>query len=383
MNLLQLIDRLLKKRAVIFINVDDSYRLLNGSTGEEGWEQIGKNEESGELRLQNCLSYDEIKLSAFLSVSSYSYFINDGGRYNRGMVCKDRGKLQEEGIIIGLIGARMEKRGVMEYQEIVIDSNQNVEGNGYGTSLVPTMASLFSGFYAKPSWTYTNFVNSKEVENADIYVKIGEGVYFDNLTYSKRISISIDTLLFEANHSAKKRETSAFIHVVGIGLGVWQCSTHQQKVFMETFVSRIELSGKYLHNISDIHFAYFKSSTTCGKYEPGSKIHIEGHPNEGIKVFISERQPHEALEGDDKGKLLVVSYAWDGNALPGNEFWAGMLSASGDPAAACSTQIAELHNPHINVNVNSENLRIAAKGEVYSLREYLENNKKWNCQVEV
>ena len=29
----------------------------------------------------------------------------------------------------------------------------------------------------------------------------------------------------------------------------------------------------------------------------------------------------------------IRRYAWDGNAFPGNEYWAGMLSASGDPVS--------------------------------------------------
>lgn len=66
----------------------------------------------------------------------------------------------------------------------------------------------------------------------------------------------------------------------------------------------------------------------------------------------------------------MVSYAWDGNSLPGNEFWAGALSSSGDPAAASSTQVAELHNAHINPTVCAENLRIATPHGVLSIAEY-------------
>lgn len=66
----------------------------------------------------------------------------------------------------------------------------------------------------------------------------------------------------------------------------------------------------------------------------------------------------------------MVSYAWDGNALPGNEFWWGQLAASGDPAAASSTQIAELHNPHINPAVRGANLRVATTNGLLTLKEY-------------
>ena len=50
----------------------------------------------------------------------------------------------------------------------------------------------------------------------------------------------------------------------------------------------------------------------------------------------------------DPGKLLVAQYAWDGNAFPGNEYWLGQLSGSGDPAAAACSTIPLIHNVDFN-----------------------------------
>lgn len=44
----------------------------------------------------------------------------------------------------------------------------------------------------------------------------------------------------------------------------------------------------------------------------------------------------------------------------GNEFWVGSLETSGDPAAACSTQIAELHNSKINPRACGASLHVAS-----------------------
>lgn len=75
-------------------------------------------------------------------------------------------------------------------------------------------------------------------------------------------------------------------------------------------------------------------------------------------------------------KLLVVSYAADANSLPGNEFWVGCLTNSSDSTTASSTQISELHNPHINPRVNAGNLMVVTcEGPLVPVQEYVANIK--------
>lgn len=236
MTILDFIERLLTKRAAMFMGRFDSYLLINGTKGSGKWELIGKDTKGSKLSLNDCLSYDEIKLSVFLSVSSHSYFINNGTRKNMGKTEMNRDLIEEEGVVIGLIGARLKKANVMEYQEMVINPTQNTPENGYGSS--QSLHGIFSQFYSEPCFTYEEMVQLRE-EQPQRFHDLGNGAYFDNVVFSKRIALSIDTLLVESNHRASQKSKTAFIHVVGLGLGVWRCSPHQEDIFVETFAKRI------------------------------------------------------------------------------------------------------------------------------------------------
>ncbi|RZC36782.1 hypothetical protein BDFB_005926 [Asbolus verrucosus] len=373
MDVLQLIDRFLKKRAATFMGKRDFYTLLDGKKGSQSWESIGTPQEKEPLLLKNCLSYEEVKLSAFLSVSSYTYFVNIGDRKNLAVYKAERDGIEDEGIIIGIIGPRLIKEGVMEYQELVITEKQNNKENGYGKIKPPTIHHLFAKLYEEGCWEYKEILENRKSQPAR-YTNLTKGEILDDLVYYKRLVFTMDTLFLEANQRALERNTTAYIHVVGIGLGVWKKSPCQNKLFMDACGERIKLLGKQLHNVSDICFAYI-AHDSCLNYKHGDTIPIDGHPLKGIKIYLCKREPHSKLTGRDRGKLLVVSYAWDGNALPGNEFWNKKLGSSGDSAAASSTQISELHNPFINPRVCASNLKVAVGGKVIGIEEYARNAK--------
>lgn len=94
MTLKGFIERLLNKRAVSFLGAYDKYLLLNNEHGSGNWESIGKSGEKLPLVLENCLSYDEIKCSVFLNVSSYTYFVNVGTRKNMAKFSEDRSSIE-------------------------------------------------------------------------------------------------------------------------------------------------------------------------------------------------------------------------------------------------------------------------------------------------
>ncbi|XP_052849701.1 uncharacterized protein LOC128260601 [Drosophila gunungcola] len=361
MTLVDFVQRLLAKRCVWFLGGGDYYHTMDGETGSGGFEEVGTPAEKHPLKLTSVLSYDEIKLSALLYVSTHSEFINTGRRENAGEVTQNKDTIEREGVIVGLIGARFERPDVMEYQDIMITKSQNTHTRGYGlrnsssTDTATPAADLrrvWREFYGEPR----DFIYGETPKNDDRFEKVPEG-RFDHQVMRKRFGISFDTLLLEAQSRAEKIGKPAYIHVVGIGLGVWRATERQRQTFFEAFEERLHALGERLSHIGVVDFSWMHL-TRVGSLYDGALFPVDKHPQGGIRIRSSKRNPADKLAED---MLLVVTYAWDGNALPGNEFWAGSLTGSGDPAAACSTLISELQNTHVNVDyMSGSNLHIAS-----------------------
>ncbi|XP_028163874.1 uncharacterized protein LOC114355289 isoform X2 [Ostrinia furnacalis] len=388
MTIAEFIDRILKKRAVTFIKAQDQYKLLSGHKGVDGWESVGTDEEKPPLLLRDCLSYDEMKIAALVSVSGRTVCINDGTRKNAGVVREDN--VESEAIIIGVIGPRFKRTNRMEYEDMLVTEDQNIPENGYGTD-APDAAKrawrqLWEDFYQIPSTTHSALTARVKLVPCSGKRVFGERwarvktFAFDNLAYHRRTRLLADLVLAEANARAKEEGKSAFLNVIGAGLGLWKVSGHQLDVYILTFLERIValLDEGQLDNVADVNFAYIKPGKEVAaffkecKENPDCKklfIKNESHPRGGLNVQLENREPSTRLSGAHEGKLLVLTYAWDSNAHPGNEFWIGKLSSSGDSAAACATQITELHNAHINPAVCGERARVAA-ARVQTLQQY-------------
>lgn len=61
----------------------------------------------------------------------YLWFENDWNRGSRDNVGRKDSNHVDEAIYVGAVGARFERKGKMEYQDIYISRNQNVPGSSY------------------------------------------------------------------------------------------------------------------------------------------------------------------------------------------------------------------------------------------------------------
>ena len=289
--------RLIKQRPLCFWGPDDTTLLRDGrriASAKDEWDHVGSDHEHQSIQMQHYLSYEEMMISSLLGVSGYTAFLNDGNRSNRGVV--DFEKAQREGIQIGLVGARFEREGRMDS----IYLPDQAESHSFIASMFP-------------------------------------GQTFEQ-RYKSRIRIPIETMLMEAEirGAAVKRKT--WVNVVGLGLGVWQVTSDQKRWYIEGFAEAIACLR--LDHIDTLEFAWIN-------VDDHTKQHVEAAAAKpGIRTIWSKRSPSARLT--DQSLLLVTTYAWDGNSYPGNEFYMGMLDASGDPAAAASSLISETQNPEIN-----------------------------------
>ncbi|MCX5922709.1 MAG: DUF4804 domain-containing protein [Candidatus Dependentiae bacterium] len=349
MTQLEFIDRLLTQRPLMFMTSSDSYLLRDGKTqGSGAFETIGTAREKSPLILKNYISYDEMQIASLIGVSVPTYFINNGDRNNKSVRDK-AGTYQEEGVYVGLVGARFEKPGLMEYQHMLITQEQNTTAKGYGSGNNNNpLLSLWADFYGVDFPTF----NQARNDATGRYSNIGSNRYLNNEVYKKRMRLVIEPFLRDAHKRGTEQNKKTYVHNVGLGIGVWAVNQEiQAQLMLEVYAEIIDQND--LSSIADIDFSWFPATTqTCGGAKDGQKY-------KNITLHFSKRNPADPLIGKNKDKLLIANYAWDGNSYPGNEYWAGMLNASGDPAAACCSTISELQNPLINTHLSAQFLSVA------------------------
>lgn len=343
----QFVTRLLTKRPRAFYGAEDIYQLRDGTSGSGGFESIGTDAQGGKLKLKDYISYDEMGISALLSVSVPTFFVNSGSRGNQSVMGVE-GTFQDSGILVGCVGARFEKPGLMEWKHMMITPEQNIAANGYGAGNVAGFPLLhaWAKFYGKESFITFEEVKSLERDNPktfnENYVNI-YGRYLDKAVYKSRMEKVVAPYLLEANNQAKLQGKQAHCVAVGLGLGVWEMSSAQNQLLIDVYADCI--AKLKLDAISDIEFSWFgkEGVGACAGKQHGEKVQDNGN---AITMHFTQSDPYRRLP--DQNKLLVAQYAWDSGSYPGNEYWKGMLTDSGDPAAACASSIAYLQNPEIN-----------------------------------
>ena len=147
--------------------------------------------------------------------------------------------------------------------------------------------------------------------------------FFNRDIYLKRLLITAETFLLEANQRGEEFDRNIFVHVVGLSLGVWMIDASiQGPLFCQAFEMALDnlLQIKEgLARIKRIDFSWIPDS-----YRPEGSHLIQGKTfkNSQIQITFSKRDPFamddENLSTEaDKKWLLVALYAWDGNAFPG------------------------------------------------------------------
>ena len=232
---------------------------------------IGTDAETPPLLIEHFMTYDEIKLAALVNFSGPTAIINTGGRQNSGIVFDRKMPFEPHAIYVGLVGARFERSDVMESQEILIHRDRNVLENGYGLNMnillegkepiscLELMAQFYDQSHGFPSFD--------DVSKPYVIEKIAEGriqrmesfrmsCLFNAEVYKKRIHFSVFPFLAEANERAKAADKSAYVHVVGLGLGVWKIFHGQNDLFVQVFADI--LTSTSFDAISDIDFSYLQ-----------------------------------------------------------------------------------------------------------------------------
>lgn len=119
MSACDLVHRLLTKRCVSYYGRNENYLLPSGQKGKGDFSAIGTDRETDPLLMKYCLTRDEIKLAAFLVISS--------------KVTKTIRDKTYRVVIIGIPFPILNREGLFDWEDVIVTRKQNTIENGYGT----------------------------------------------------------------------------------------------------------------------------------------------------------------------------------------------------------------------------------------------------------
>lgn len=323
-----LASRLIRKRPYVFMGAEDFTMLRTLEHVMYDFVRLNDPKPEDETMFREYISYEEMQLSALLLVASKTSFINDGNRHNEAI--KGFGHIGS-GVYVGMVGSRFERPDVMESQYIIPKGRVHMK---------PEIREM---------WERCLEINLSMRIDPSERMEDGESRYngMDRLAYRKRMELIIRPFLIHAGNMPGSVGKKAYVHAIGSGLGVWSLRGHEDQMEYDLmYVYRKILGSISFGNIGVIDFAWFGNGNLV------RQLFDNMTRNSDIKIFCSRNSPagqDEYYSGIDKSRHLVVaSFAWDSNAYVGNEYYVGMLSASGDPAAASHSVIADTLNPDRN-----------------------------------
>jgi len=397
----KLFTRLLRKRPLSFWGTGDRHVLVTTKNGRQlksgqwgGFEGIGGDEQQAPFLLDDYLSYDEMQLSALISVVVPTLFVNSGSRDSK-CLPGERGSFQEFGVIVACVGARMVKDRRMEAEHMLITPECDL-ARGYGRQQGPnddfdSRLAAWAQFYdieyfpsyAEAAAEYTKAAKEKRQGryyciqsqcqccwqshdtlwtdegwqccqecrdwwygwNGETPPALAPNApsYLDGLVYKRRIRATVEPFLVFASQLGEEHRASsgqgALVRVKGLGLGCWWVTPVQEMLMKQVYAEVI--AERQLSGIDILEFAFFPS-----EHVPAGSGRIEVRAS---KCSFAEPVGRH---------LLIAMYAWDGNAHPGNEWWAEdgsgrYLTMSDDSAAASCSLITSLQHPAVNVERHS------------------------------
>jgi len=179
-----------------------------------------------------------------------------------------------------------------------------------------------------------------------------------------------------------------------LGTGVWAFDrVEQNRAIVAVFKEIIESSN--LQYVDCVYFGWFTNDAMWDSPDEQTRklmfskdetvYYMEDKKGHRIDIDFGKRNPAGPRD-EYEFCLLTAMYAWDSNSFPGNEYYIGMLSASGDPAAAACSTIPYVQNCKINTEyVNGKNSHVffydpdSNEYECHRLEDmdFEKNPKKW------